>query len=66
MGDDWPDLPVMRNAAIACAPPGAHDEVRAIAHHITVRAAGEGAAREFCDLLLMAHGAYAAELDKTA
>ncbi len=31
MGDDWPDLPVMRRAAIACAPPAAHDEVRAIA-----------------------------------
>lgn len=66
MGDDWPDLPVMRRAAIACAPPAAHDEVLAIAHHITRRAAGEGAAREFCDLLLMAHGAYAAEFDKTA
>lgn len=66
MGDDWPDLPVMRRAAIACAPPGAHDEVRAVAHHVTARAAGEGAAREFCDLLLMARGAYVAELDKTA
>ncbi len=66
MGDDWPDLPLMRRAAFACAPPGAHDEVRAIAHHVTARAAGEGAAREFCDLLLMAHGAYAAELGKTA
>ncbi len=66
MGDDWPDLPVMRRAAMACAPPDAHDEVRAIAHHITARAAGAGAAREFCDLLLMAHGVYAAELDKTA
>lgn len=66
MGDDWPDLPVMRRAAMACAPPDAHDEVRAIAHHITACAAGAGAAREFCDLLLMAHGVYAAELDKTA
>lgn len=66
MGDDWPDLPVMRRAAIACAPPGAHDEVRALAHHVTARAAGAGAAREFCDLLLMARGAYAAEFDKTA
>ena len=66
MGDDWPDLTVMRRAAIACAPPGAHDEVRAMAHHVTTRTAGDGAAREFCDLLLMAHGVYAAELDKTA
>ena len=64
MGDDWPDLPVMRRAAIAAAPPGAHEEARAVAHHVTARAAGQGAAREFCDLLLMARGAYAAELDR--
>jgi 3-deoxy-D-manno-octulosonate 8-phosphate phosphatase (KDO 8-P phosphatase) len=63
MGDDWPDLPLLRRAALAAAPPAAHDEVRAIAHHVTRRAAGEGAAREFCDLLLMARGAYAAELE---
>ena len=66
MGDDWPDLPVMRRAAIACAPPAAHDEVRAIAQHVTARAAGAGAAREFCDLLLVARGPYAAELDRAA
>lgn len=66
MGDDWPDLPLLRRAALAAAPPAAHDEVRAIAHHVTRRAAGEGAAREFCDLLLMARGAYAAELEAAA
>lgn len=63
MGDDWPDLPVMRRAAFAAAPPAAHEEVLALAHHVTRRAAGQGAAREFCDLLLMARGAYAAELE---
>ena len=63
MGDDWPDLPLLRRAALAVAPPAAHDEVRAMAHHVTRRAAGEGAAREFCDLLLMARGAYAAVLE---
>lgn len=66
MGDDWPDLPVMRRAAFAAAPPAAHDEVLALAHHVTRRPAGEGAAREFCDLLLMARGAYAAELEAAA
>jgi 3-deoxy-D-manno-octulosonate 8-phosphate phosphatase (KDO 8-P phosphatase) len=66
MGDDWPDLPVMRRAAIAAAPPAAHEEVLALAHHVTRRPAGLGAAREFCDLLLMARGAYAAELEAAA
>ena len=58
IGDDWPDLPVLRRAAFACAPPQAHAEVRAIAHHVTAARAGEGAAREFCDLLLVAGGHY--------
>ncbi len=59
MGDDWPDLPVMRRSALACAPHNAHLEVRQCAHHTTQARGGEGAAREFCDLLLVATGAYA-------
>ena len=59
MGDDWPDLPVMQRAAFACAPPNAHLEVRAIAHHVTQTAGGSGAVRELCDLLLVASGKYA-------
>ncbi|MEP7303077.1 MAG: 3-deoxy-D-manno-octulosonate 8-phosphate phosphatase [Caldimonas sp.] len=62
IGDDWPDLPLMRRAAFACAPPGAHVEARAAAHHVTEACAGFGAAREFCDLLLVAAGRYAALL----
>ena len=63
MGDDWPDLPILRRAAFACAPPHAHVEVRAVAHHVTEAAAGHGAAREFCDLLLVASGKYAGLLE---
>ena len=59
MGDDWPDLPLLQRAGLACAPPNAHAEVRALAHHVTTAAGGAGAAREFCDLLLMANGRYA-------
>lgn len=62
IGDDWPDLPVLQRAAFACAPPQAHVEVRAVAHYVTAAAAGHGAAREFCDLLLVAAGRYAALL----
>jgi len=58
MGDDWPDLPVLLASAFACAPAHAHDEVKAVAHHITQAAAGFGAVREFCDLLLQASGQY--------
>jgi 3-deoxy-D-manno-octulosonate 8-phosphate phosphatase (KDO 8-P phosphatase) len=62
MGDDWPDLPLMARAAFACAPANAHAEVRAMAHHVTAARGGDGAARECCDLLLMAAGRYAALL----
>jgi 3-deoxy-D-manno-octulosonate 8-phosphate phosphatase (KDO 8-P phosphatase) len=58
MGDDWPDLPLLRRAAFACAPPGAHAEVRAVCAHVTHAQAGFGAARECCDLLLIASGRY--------
>lgn len=58
MGDDWPDLPVMRRSAFACAPANAHAEVRALAHHVTPQPGGEGAARAFCDILLVASGRY--------
>ena len=59
MGDDWPDLPVLSRSAFACAPANAHAEVKAIANYVTVARGGEGAAREFCDLLLVASGRYA-------
>ena len=58
IGDDWPDLPVIGRCGFAAAPPHAHPEVRARVHHITSAAGGAGAAREFCDLLLVASGRY--------
>ena len=63
IGDDWPDLPVLRRCAFAAAPPGAHAEVLAIAHHVTQAAGGHGAAREFCDVLVVASGRYASLLE---
>jgi 3-deoxy-D-manno-octulosonate 8-phosphate phosphatase (KDO 8-P phosphatase) len=59
MGDDWPDLPLLTRAAFACAPANAHIEVKSAAHHVTAANGGHGAARECCDLLLMAAGRYA-------
>jgi 3-deoxy-D-manno-octulosonate 8-phosphate phosphatase (KDO 8-P phosphatase) len=62
IGDDWPDLPLLARAGFACAPANAHAEARALADHTTAAAGGHGAAREFCDLLLIASGRYAALL----
>ena len=66
MGDDWPDLPVMRRAAFSCAPANAHAEVRAQAHHVTAASGGHGAVRELCDVLLVASGRYAGLLQEYA
>ena len=62
IGDDWPDLPLLQRAGFACASANAHAEVRAVADHVTARPGGHGAAREFCDLLLIASGRYGALL----
>lgn len=63
MGDDWPDLPLLHRAAFSCASANAHAEVRAVVDHVTALPGGQGAAREFCDLLLVASGRYAALLE---
>lgn len=59
MGDDWPDAPVLRRVALACAPRHAHPEILSIAHFVPDAAAGHGAVRALCDLLLVASGHYA-------
>ncbi len=59
IGDDWPDLPLLLRAGFACASANAHAEVRAVVDHVTALPGGHGAAREFCDLILMASGRYA-------
>lgn len=58
IGDDWPDLPMLRRAAFSAAPPNAHAEVKAVVDCITAAHGGQGAAREFCDVLLVASGRY--------
>ncbi len=64
IGDDWPDLALMQRCRFSAAPPNAHDEVLARVDHVTRRAGGHGAAREFCDLLLVAAGAYGRYLEQ--
>ncbi len=66
IGDDWPDLPVLRRCAFPVAPANAHAEVKAEARHVTAVPGGHGAAREFCDLLLVASGRYAQLLEAYA
>lgn len=63
IGDDWPDLPVLARVGFAAAPANAHAEVRDAVNYVTRARGGEGAAREFCDLLVTACGQYRRLLD---
>ena len=52
VGDDLPDVPLMRAAALSFAVADAHREVRRVADVVTRLPGGRGAVREVCDYLL--------------
>jgi 3-deoxy-D-manno-octulosonate 8-phosphate phosphatase (KDO 8-P phosphatase) len=56
VGDDVPDLPVMRNCGLAVAVADACPEVLADAHYVTRAAGGRGAVREAIELILRCQG----------
>lgn len=56
LGDDLPDLPAMRRVGLGMAVANADAFVRQHAHGVTAARGGEGAAREFCELIMRAQG----------
>jgi 3-deoxy-D-manno-octulosonate 8-phosphate phosphatase (KDO 8-P phosphatase) len=56
MGDDWPDLRVMRKSALAIAPADADPRILDLAGLVTRRPGGHGAVREAIDHLIRAKG----------
>jgi 3-deoxy-D-manno-octulosonate 8-phosphate phosphatase (KDO 8-P phosphatase) len=56
LGDDLPDLPVLRNCGLAVAVADACAEVRADAQYVTRTPGGRGAVREVIELVLRAQG----------
>lgn len=52
MGDDTPDVPMLKAARLGVAVADAHPAARECAHYVTRQAGGQGAVREVCDLLL--------------
>jgi 3-deoxy-D-manno-octulosonate 8-phosphate phosphatase (KDO 8-P phosphatase) len=61
VGDDLPDLPVMRRCGLAVAVANAAGPVKSAAHYVTLACGGRGAVREFCELVLDAQGRLAAQ-----
>jgi 3-deoxy-D-manno-octulosonate 8-phosphate phosphatase (KDO 8-P phosphatase) len=57
IGDDMPDVPVMRACGFAASVPHAPLAVRENAHYVTSREAGTGAVRELAELILTAQNA---------
>ncbi len=57
IGDDLPDLPVIRHCGLGIAVPDAPALVRQHARYVTARRGGRGAVREVCELILDARGA---------
>lgn len=52
MGDDLPDISLMKKVGVSVAVADAHDAVKNAASIITNRAGGMGAVREVCEMIL--------------
>jgi len=56
VGDDLPDLPVMKQVGLAVAVSDAHEIIRQTAHMTTRAPGGKGAVREISEAILKAQG----------
>lgn len=56
IGDDLPDLPVLKRAGLAVAVPNAAGELKKTADYVTVHQGGNGAVREVVELILKTQG----------
>lgn len=64
VGDDLPDLPLLRRAGLAVAVGNAVPEVKGLAHYVTKALAGHGAIRETVELILKSKGVWEEMIDK--
>jgi 3-deoxy-D-manno-octulosonate 8-phosphate phosphatase (KDO 8-P phosphatase) len=64
LGDDLPDLTVMRRVGLAVAVGDAAVEVKRAAHYVTKAIGGKGAARETVELILKSKGIWQQMIDK--
>jgi len=64
IGDDLPDLPLMKRAGLAIAVGDAVPEVKHAAHYTTKALAGRGAVREAIELILKSKGIWDDMIDR--
>jgi 3-deoxy-D-manno-octulosonate 8-phosphate phosphatase (KDO 8-P phosphatase) len=63
VGDDVPDVPLLRLAGLSIAPADACAEARRSAHHVTRSPGGRGAVREAIELILRCQGRWPQEME---
>jgi 3-deoxy-D-manno-octulosonate 8-phosphate phosphatase (KDO 8-P phosphatase) len=64
VGDDLPDLPILRRVGLAVAVGDAVPEVKKAAHYTTKAVAGRGAIREAIEVILKSKGVWEEMIDK--
>jgi 3-deoxy-D-manno-octulosonate 8-phosphate phosphatase (KDO 8-P phosphatase) len=64
VGDDLPDIPLLRRAGLAVAVGDAVPEVKKVTHYTTRALAGHGAIREAVELILRSKGIWEEMIDK--
>jgi 3-deoxy-D-manno-octulosonate 8-phosphate phosphatase (KDO 8-P phosphatase) len=64
IGDDLPDLPLLRRAGLAIAVGDAVPEVKKAAHYTTRAVAGHGAVRESIEVILKSKGIWEEMIEK--
>jgi 3-deoxy-D-manno-octulosonate 8-phosphate phosphatase (KDO 8-P phosphatase) len=64
IGDDLPDIPIMKKVGIPIAVAGAHENVIEIAGIVTSLKGGAGAIREVCEAVIKAQGNWQAVIKK--
>jgi 3-deoxy-D-manno-octulosonate 8-phosphate phosphatase (KDO 8-P phosphatase) len=64
VGDDVVDLPIMLRVGLAVSPQDGHFLVKRHSHWVAPNIGGRGCARDTCELLMLAQGTYAAEIQR--
>jgi 3-deoxy-D-manno-octulosonate 8-phosphate phosphatase (KDO 8-P phosphatase) len=64
IGDDLPDIPLMRRVGLAVAVGDSVAEVKKVAHYTTKAVAGHGAVREAVELILKSKGVWESMIDQ--
>jgi 3-deoxy-D-manno-octulosonate 8-phosphate phosphatase (KDO 8-P phosphatase) len=63
MGDDLPDIPVLKKVGLACCPADAVPEVKLQCQYISVKKGGDGCVRDVIEKVLKLRGYWHSETD---